>query len=121
MIGNICPYKPVTLRCVAKKNYDFLSWKCSGAEKAQDFINCSDIFDFSCEFGEVVNVTGSCECDNSVIVSEATFVPKSDGPDTGSLTCSNGGEEETVSVTAMKGKGNNTYCKMHKHALSVFW
>ena len=101
--GEICPSMPVTVRCVVKKipsSVFFLSWRCNKEKGEENLVLCHPILDFSCEFGEVVNVTGSCECDNSVIVSEATFVSKSDGPDTGSLTCSNGREEETVSVTA---------------------
>ena len=94
---------PVNVRCVVKRipsSVLFLSWRCSKEKTEENLVLCNPILDFSCEFGEVVNVTGSCECDNSVIVSKATFVSKSDGADTGSLTCSNGREEETVSVTA---------------------
>ena len=59
------------------------------------------ILDFNCEFGKVVNVTGSCECEDTVIVSEATFIPNPDSA--GNLTCGNGEQDETVSLS-VKGK-----------------
>ena len=59
------------------------------------------ILDFNCEFGKVVNVTGSCECEDTVIVSEATFIPNPDSA--GNLTCGNGAQDETVSLS-VKGK-----------------
>ena len=106
VIGNkdICPSQPVTVRCIVKKlssqQFPFLSWRCSGSNN-EKLVICNPILDFNCEFGKVVNVTGSCECEDTVITSEATFIPNTDSA--GNLTCGNGEQDETVSLS-VKGK-----------------
>ena len=89
---DVCPSQSVTVRCVVKKSSNkqlsFLSWRCYGSVNE----NLNPILDFNCEFGKVVNVTGSCKCEDTVIVSEATYFPYP-----GNLTCGNGAQEETTS------------------------
>ena len=114
---DVCPSQFVTLRCVVKRPSNqqspFLSWRCSGSDNEKDVI-CNPILDFNCEFGKVVNVTGSCECEDTVIVSEATFIPNPDSA--GNLTCGNGAQEETVSLS-VKGKTTQFACPIHVHSL----
>ena len=53
----------------------------------------------------MVNITGACKCtDDSVIVTEATFIPNSFITSESSLTCGNGQQQKTVFVSA---KGGN--------------
>ena len=102
VIGNkdICPSQPVTLRCVVKRplnqQFPFLSWRCSGSVN-ENLVICNPILDFNCGFGKVVNVTGSCKCEDTAIVSEATFIPNPDSA--GNLTCGNGALEKTIAVS----------------------
>ena len=103
----ICPFEPVTVRCLVKKtpNHFFLSWRCLSNHGSENLVLCNPILAFDCEFGAVVNITGACKCtDGSVIVSEATLIPKSFITSDSSPTCGNGQQQETVSVSA---KGDN--------------
>ena len=48
----------------------------------------------------MVNMTGACKCtDDSVIVSEAILIPNSFITSDSSLTCGNGQQQETVSIS----------------------
>ena len=111
---DVCPSEPVTLRCVVKRpsnqQFPFLSWRCSGSVN-ENLVICSPILNFNCEFGKVVNVTGSCKCEDTVIVSEATFIPNPDSA--GNLTCGNG-RQDSLSV---KGKTTQFACPIHVHSL----
>jgi hypothetical protein len=91
-VEDTCPYQPVTVRCIVKRSLNrglsFLSWKCS-EDSSEHLVFCDPVLDFDCEFGTLYNVNGSCECDDTVIVSEVTFIAK---PNAGvTLTYSNGG------------------------------
>ena len=114
---DVCPSQSVTVRCVVKRPSNqqspFLSWRCSGSVN-ENLVICNPILDFNCEFGKVVNVTGSCECEDTVIVSEATFIPNTDSA--GNLTCGNGVQEETVSLS-VKGKTTQFAYPIHVHSL----
>ena len=102
-----CPFEPVTVRCLVKKTPDhfFLSWRCLSNRGSENLVLCNPILAFDCEFGAVVNITGACKCtDDSVIVSEATLIPSSFITSDSSLTCGNGQQQKTVSVSA---KGDN--------------
>ena len=97
---NICPFHPITLRCVVNTTVSqepspFLSWKCT-ATSADNFLICSDIVAFNCAFGKVDNIIGSCDCGGSIIVSEATFTPSS--TDARTIVCSDGPHEEEIPV-----------------------
>ena len=99
---DVCPSQSVTVRCVVKKRSNkqlfILSWRCYGSVN-ENLVICNLILDFNCEFGKVVNVTGFCECEDTVIVSEATFIPNPDSA--GNLTCGNGVQEETTSFSML--------------------
>ena len=95
--GGDCPFDPITLRCIVQKKpqTSFLSWKCS--ENIEQFVICNPIVAFNCEFGRLTNITGSCECGGSIIVSEATFLANSNSAR--SLICSDGVQQDEVSIT----------------------
>ena len=95
---DVCPSEPVTVCCVVKKSTQssFLLWRCSGSSM-EDLVICNPIFDFDCKFGKVVDVTGSCECNNTVIVSQATFIANSSN--TSSLTCGTNTQQENIRVS----------------------
>ncbi|CAI8058311.1 hypothetical protein GBAR_LOCUS31703 [Geodia barretti] len=99
----ICPFHPITLRCVVNTTLSdqttpFLSWKCAENSQGGHAVFCDTILNFDCGFGIVENVTGSCECNDALIVSEATFTAKS--TDARTLICSDGTQEEKVSLIA---------------------
>jgi hypothetical protein len=99
---SICPFHPITLRCVvnttlSNRTTPFLSWKCA-KDSGENVVFCGPILNFDCSFGTVANVTGSCECNDALIVSEATFTAKS--TDARTLICSDGTREEKVSLIA---------------------
>ena len=103
----ICPFEPVTVQCLVKKTPDhfFLSWRCLSNHGSKNPVLCNPILAFDCEFGAVINITGACKCtDGSVIVSEATLILSSSVTSGSSLTCGNGQQQKTVSVSA---KGDN--------------
>lgn len=98
---NYCPipFEPVTVSCIVKKTLEedpfFLSWKCN-EHSSTNLVLCNDIVGFTCEFGEVFNVTGTCECNNTVIVSEVTFFANPAGANT--LICSNRKEDAMLTL-----------------------
>ena len=99
---NICPFHPITLHCVvnttlSNRTTPFLSWKCA-ENSDENVVLCDPILSFDCGFGIVENVTGSCECNDALIVSEATFTAES--TDARTLICSDGTREEKVSLIA---------------------
>ena len=65
------------------------------------FCNTEDNLDLHCQFGTAYDVTGSCECNDSVIMSNVTFFAPPSGDMT--LSCSNGVYEKQVFVS-MNGK-----------------
>jgi hypothetical protein len=73
-----------------------LAWKCAENSQGGHAVRCANINNFDCGFGIVENVTGSCECNDALIVSEATFTAKS--TDARILICSDGTQEEEISV-----------------------
>ena len=75
----------------------FLSWKCA-KDSGENVVFCDPILNFDCGFGTVANVTGSCECNDALIVSEATFTANS--TDARTLICGDGTREEKVSLIA---------------------
>ena len=80
-VSEICPYQPVAAHCVVKKPLNdpnpFLSWQCSSQNRMGEerlvFCNTEDNLDLHCQFGTVFDVTGSCDC-NDTIMSNVTFV-----------------------------------------------
>ena len=100
-----CPFDPITLRCIVKKHttqqLSFLSWRCT-EDSSENFVFCNPILDFSCEFGTVSNISGFCECSNTIIVSEATFTPTS--TTTRTLICGNGRQQQMIPLST---KGNS--------------
>ena len=114
----IGPFEPVTVQYLVKKSPDrfFLSWRCLSDCGSLNLVLCNPILAFDCEFGAVVNITGACKCTNdSVIVSEATLIPNSFITSESSLTCGNGQQQETVSVSA---KSDNQLLKISMFTLS---
>jgi hypothetical protein len=104
-VSEICPYQPVTAHCVVKKPLNnpnpFISWQCSGQNRVEEerlvFCNTQDNLDLHCQFGTAYDVTGSCKCNDSVIMSNVTFFAPPSGDMT--LNCSNGVYEKQVFVS----------------------
>ena len=100
---SVCPFHPITLRCVVNttlsdQTVPLLAWKCAENSQGGHAVRCANINNFDCDFGIVENVTGSCECNDALIVSEATFTAES--TDARTLICSDGTREESVSLSA---------------------
>ena len=94
--------EPIVAQCIVKRyasSTTFLHWDCERREGSGTVLcNSKRIDDFSCGFGEILNVTGFCDCDSPVIISEATvFAPPAGGNET--LLCSNGIESKAISIT----------------------
>ena len=78
-----------------------LSWECSdeGGAEVKRVVLCDGAnFNLNCQFGVVYDVTGVCGCNNTLIMSNATFYVPPPG-DIMTLNCSNGVYEEHVIVT----------------------
>ena len=107
-VDEVCPYQTVTAHCAMKKPPNsqnlFLSWQCSGQNGLEEerlvFCNTGNIVDLHCQFGEVFHVTGACDCDDTVVMSNVTFVVPSSGNVT--LNCTNGALSKQV-PTSMNG------------------
>ena len=71
--------------------------------------NTGTVLNINCQFGVVYNVTGVCKCNDTVLVSEATFLAASAGYMT--LSCSDGqSDEQQISISL---KGITDSCKLH--------
>ena len=99
----ICSLQRVTVSCTVKRtpnsNPFLLSWECHDQNGLDNerivFCNNDIIYPMKCQFGDV-DIVASCQCDDSVIVSNASFSITTENQ---TLNCSNGDSEQvTVSV-----------------------
>ena len=94
-----CPYEPVTAQCnVTGPSNLFLSWDCQASnERFERLVFCDQMaVDLDCEFGTVYDISSNCVCNDTVIISEATFdlSPMGDMM----LFCSNGESDQRQGV-----------------------
>jgi hypothetical protein len=102
---DVCPSQLLTAFCTVKRETIFtvLKWDC---ENVAVLCTNNKINDFMCGFGKVYNVMQICNCDDSVIVSEASFLaPTAGGSET--LSCSSGAEKASIDISVQELKGPN--------------